>query len=183
MTAPKPERTGAVQADVDEFIDYVTKLAQVAGVLAARAEVAAPALTFEEAVNLFDRCSGSISKVQAAQGSLGARIGGLWDAGETAVIEIKDEGVEIVATHHAKDPREWDHKALAHAVVRARLAKLVEQGAPAPDPFTVADWLLDAELPSYWRLQELDRLGIDSTEFFTRRHERNVTTRRREKAA
>lgn len=181
MTAPK--RAGAVQADVDEFVDYVRKLAEVAGVLKERAEVAAPALTFEEAIDLFDRCSGSISKVQSAQGSLGSRIGGLWEAGTTAVVELKDEGVEIIATHHREDRREWDHKAIAHAVVRARLALLAEQGLPAPDPYVVVDWLLEAELPSYWRLQELDRLGIDSSEFCRRRHEKSVKTKRRKKAA
>lgn len=183
VTETEP-RTPALQATVEEFLDFVRELRRVAGVLEARAELAAPALTFDEAVRLVDELGGSVGQVDRASGRLAAQAAALWDAGQQIVLEIAETGEEVEVTRdpHKHDRRDWDHAGIAREVVERHLRALAAAGQPAPDPYTVAGWIIEAAQPSYWRLSILQTLGIDASKFCRRRWEK-VRTKRLRKTA
>lgn len=168
-TAGADDRPVAVTATIDEFRNWVTLLAETAGLIRSDAQGVAEHLTLEEATQLVARLDEIRDIVQASTDPLSRQIAEVWEAGRDAVIEVADLQVKV---HHSKDRREWDHTALAHEVVRRRMAGLAAADRPAPTPYDVADWLLAAMLPSYWRKQVVNDLGIDLQKFSKGRDER-----------
>lgn len=74
------------------------------------------------------------------------------------VVEVP--GVGAITVKKPNRTAKWDHEATARAVIAARMA---QTGGEVPDdPDVVADWLLAAAAPAYWRATHLrDDLGIN----------------------
>lgn len=73
-------------------------------------------------------------------------------------------GVGTVEVYRGKHRSNWDHPALAAAVLDAHLA-----GTPGevPDPWEVRDWLMETAGIGYWRVKALRNLGIDADGYCT----------------
>lgn len=166
MTAPPIE---TVHVTVEEFWSWVGVLAEAAGLVAEKAPHVAEQMTMEDAAQVVARLDEVRDVVRAAADPISVRIAQVWDAGHDAVVEVADLEISV---KHRHDRREWDHHAIAREVVRRRLAGLAAADLPAPTPYDVVDWLLDAELPSYWRKEILADLGIDLRKFSKGRDER-----------
>lgn len=73
------------------------------------------------------------------------------------------EGVGLFEVRQSKDRRQWDHDALAAAVLDHHLTERAD--GELPDPWEVRDWILAAAAPGYWRTTVLRGLGIDPDDY------------------
>lgn len=156
-------RAGGDLAGVHELADAITTLHGWAEE-ADRLAVGDLDTDLHGAAYLLDLVRTTRTHLAAVEQALTDHIGDLWrTAGHVAPVEVA--GLGLVGVKRGADRKEWDHSGLTSAVINARMAGTDGQ---VPDPFTVADWVLAAAAPSYWRAGALRDLGIDVDDYCTR---------------
>lgn len=82
--------------------------------------------------------------------------------GEHGAHEI--EGVGMVGIARTRDRKSWDERGVARAVIDAKMA---DSDGTAPDPWDVAEWLLEVYGINYVRVTPLRALGLEPKAFCT----------------
>lgn len=72
------------------------------------------------------------------------------------------EGIGQVRVYRRDSKVRWDERGTAMAVIDQHMADL---GGEQPDPYVVADWLLEAGAVDYYRVTALRALGIDPEDY------------------
>lgn len=72
------------------------------------------------------------------------------------------EGIGLVSIGRSQDRKNWDERGVARAVIDARMADTTGE---APDPWQVAEWLLEVYGVQYVRVTPLRALGLEPAAF------------------
>lgn len=86
---------------------------------------------------------------------------------QAANVEDMDVAGAKIEVRSAADRKKWNHEELAHAVSR-RLIDLsvdMDTGEMVLSPEDIANKMLDFVQPSYWRVKELAKVGINADNF------------------
>jgi hypothetical protein len=86
---------------------------------------------------------------------------------QAANVEDIDVAGAKIEVRSAADRKKWNHEELAHAVSR-RLIDLsvdMDTGEMVLSPEDIANKMLDFVQPSYWRVKELAKVGINADNF------------------
>lgn len=142
-------------------------------------------LTLTQAVDLFAAAAERLSEAATTSGLMGTdwqtalhlldrlraagRTAGQVDAtlvrhiyltGEHGQIEV--DGIGVVHIGRGRERKHWDERGVARAVIDAKMAD--STGEP-PDPWQVAEWLLEVYGVSYCRVTPLRALGLEPKAF------------------
>lgn len=80
---------------------------------------------------------------------------GVWDG-------VEVDGIGVVQVRRGRERKAWEHDRLVPAVIDAHMR---ESGGEFPDPFTLAEWLLETAHIDYWKTRALKKLDIPVDEF------------------
>jgi len=72
------------------------------------------------------------------------------------------DGIGPVSIGRSQERKNWDERGVARAVIDARMA---DTAGEAPDPWDVAEWLLEVYGVSYCRVTPLRALGLEPKAF------------------
>jgi len=138
-------------------VEMATEVARILSV-AARGD-AIDALSWEDAVRLLDQLRDSIETLRQIDSLLVRRI---YLAGPHGVNVAELDGIGRVSITRSKDRKKWDERGIARAVIDARMADTTGE---APDPWDVAEWLLQVVSVGYARVTPLRAMGLDPDAF------------------
>jgi hypothetical protein len=116
-------------------------------------------LDWEDAIRLLDQLRTAVATLQEIDSLLVRQIYLRGPHGKNAA-EL--DGIGPVSIGRTADRKNWDERGVARAVIDARMADTT--GEP-PDPWDVAEWLLEVYGVSYCRLTPLRGLGIEPEAF------------------
>jgi hypothetical protein len=86
---------------------------------------------------------------------------------QSANIEDMDVAGAKIEVRSAADRKKWNHEQLAHAVSRKLIDLSVDMdtGEVVLSPEDIANKMLNFVQPSYWRVKELAKVGINADNF------------------
>lgn len=86
---------------------------------------------------------------------------------QAANVEDMDVAGAKIEVRSAADRKKWDHEQLAHAVSKKLIDLSVDMdtGEVVLSPEDIANKMLDFVQPSYWRVKELAKVGINADNF------------------
>jgi hypothetical protein len=116
-------------------------------------------LDWEDCVRLLDLLRTAVHSIQQVD-SLLVRQAYLKGPHGVNVAEL--DGIGRVTITRSKDRKNWDERGVAQAVIDARMADTTGE---APDPWTVAEWLLEVYGINYVRVTPLRALGLEPEAF------------------
>lgn len=150
----------AVLADVslDQVVDMLAAVAEHADTAAMGAGVTS--LGWEDAVRLLDRLRGAGDHLRVVEAAL---ITHVYVTGEHGKAEVA--GIGQVEIHRSRDRKDWDERGVARAVIDQRMEQLAD--GEFPDPWDVAEWLLEVYGVQYCRVTALRALGLEPKAFCT----------------
>jgi hypothetical protein len=117
------------------------------------------ALDWEDAVRLLDQIRDSIETLRQIDSLLVRRI---YLAGPHGRNIAELDGIGPVSITRSPDRKRWDERGIARAVIDARMADTTGE---APDPWDVAEWLLEVVSVGYARVTPLRAMGLDPDAF------------------
>ena len=85
-----------------------------------------------------------------------------WKARGDRYGDVVHPTLGTIGVRRGKNRKEWQHDALAGAVVDAHMDAT---GGELPDPDTVRTWITDAAGISYWKVTALKELGIEVEDY------------------
>ncbi len=86
---------------------------------------------------------------------------------QAANVEDMDVAGAKIEVRSAADRKKWNHEELAHAVSKKLIDLSVDMdtGEVVLSPEDIANKMLDFVQPSYWRVKELAKVGINADNF------------------
>lgn len=139
---------------VEQTIDLFAAAAKQ--VLALRTE-AITDLDWVDAVRQLDQLRQALWDARAIESAL---VHHIYMTGEHGDQEV--DGIGMVKVTRSRDRRHWDERGVARAVIDARMA---DSDGTAPDPWDVAEWLLEVYGVDYCRVTPLRALGLEPKAF------------------
>jgi hypothetical protein len=116
-------------------------------------------LDWEDCVRLLDTLRDAVRTIQQVDSLLVRQAYLKGPHGKNAA-EV--DGIGLVSISRSKDRKNWDERGVAQAVIDARMADTTGE---APDPWTVAEWLLEVYGINYVRVTPLRALGLEPEAF------------------
>jgi hypothetical protein len=155
--APPTDETDGPPLTLPVAIELTTV---VAGRLSTAAGAGAiDALTWEDAIRLLDQLRPAIATLRQVDSLLARRA---YLAGPHGRDVAVLDGIGPVSITRTADRKRWDERGVARAVIDAKMA---DSTGESPDPWDVAEWLLEVVSVGYCRVTPLRALGLEPEAF------------------
>lgn len=152
-----PETTPVAEIDELTLDQAVTLFAAAADRLSEACHRDLMATSWVDAIRLLDQLRTAGRTAGQVDATLVRHI---YLTGEHGRQEI--DGVGVVGIARTRDRKDWDERGVARAVIDAKMADTTGE---APDPWQVAEWLLEVYGVNYCRVTPLRALGLDPKMF------------------
>lgn len=116
-------------------------------------------LGWEDAVRYLDELRTAVETIKQVDSLLVRRA---YLAGPHGVNSAVLDGIGPVTITRSKNRKRWDERGVARAVIDARMADTTGE---SPDPWDVAEWLLEVIAVGYCRVTPLRGLGLEPAAF------------------
>lgn len=139
-------------------LDTATAMAAaVANQLSVAAAGAIEALDIEQCIRLLDQLRRAVATIQQVDALLVRQAYLRGEHGKQVI-----DGIGVVEISRSRDRKHWDERGVARAVIDAKMADTTGE---SPDPWDVAEWLLEVYGINYVRVTPLRALGLEPKAF------------------
>lgn len=118
-------------------------------------------LDWEDCVRLLDLLRGAVETVNQVDSLL---VRQAYLRGPHGRNSAELDGIGLISISRSKDRKAWDERGVARAVIDKHM-EAAENLGEAPDPWTVAEWLLEVYGVQYVRVTPLRALGLEPGAF------------------